>query len=136
QYYETIAGGAGAGPGWRGASAVQTHMTNSRMTDPEVLELSLPVLVEHFGIRRGSGGPGRWRGGDGATRQLRFREPVRASILSNRRRVPPFGLAGGGSGACGTNRVLRADGTVEELSGTATVDLAAGDALRIETPGG
>ena len=136
QYYETIAGGAGAGPGWHGASAVQTHMTNSRMTDPEVLELSQPVLVENFGIRRGSGGNGRWRGGDGAVRQLRFLEPVRASILSNRRRVPPSGLAGGGSGACGTNRVLRADGTVEELTGTATVDLAAGDALLIETPGG
>jgi 5-oxoprolinase (ATP-hydrolysing) len=136
QYYETIAGGAGAGPGWHGASAVQTHMTNSRMTDPEVLELKLPVFVESFAIRKGSGGTGRWRGGDGAVRKLRFREPVHASILSGHRRVPPFGLAGGEPGQCGENRVERTDGTAETLAGTATVELAAGDRLIIKTPGG
>ncbi|WP_169803624.1 hydantoinase B/oxoprolinase family protein, partial [Sphingomonas adhaesiva] len=98
QYYETIAGGAGAGPGHAGADAIQTHMTNSRLTDPEVLETRYPVLVERFAIRRGSGGAGQWRGGDGTVRQLRFLAPLRAGILSNRRRVAPFGLAGGGDG--------------------------------------
>jgi 5-oxoprolinase (ATP-hydrolysing) len=136
QYYETIAGGAGAGPGWRGADAVQTHMTNSRMTDPEVLELKFPVLVESFAIRRGSGGSGRWRGGDGAVRRLRFREAMDASILSNHRVVAPFGLNGGGSGRTGVNRLERAGGQVEMLAGTATVKLNAGDCLVIKTPGG
>ena len=136
QYYETIAGGAGAGPGWDGADAVQTHMTNSRMTDPEVLEQRFPVLVESFAIRRGSGGAGRWRGGDGAVRRLRFLEDVEASVLSNHRRVAPFGLDGGHAGSTGANRIERADGTVEPLAGTATVSLGAGDRLVIETPGG
>ncbi len=136
QYYETIAGGAGAGPGWHGASAVQTHMTNSRMTDPEVLELKLPVFVESFAIRQGSGGAGRWRGGDGAVRKLRFREAVHASLLSGHRRVPPFGLAGGQPAQCGENHVERTDGTIERLAGTATVQLDAGDRLTIKTPGG
>jgi 5-oxoprolinase (ATP-hydrolysing) len=136
QYYETIAGGAGAGPGWHGADAVQTHMTNSRMTDPEVLEDKFPVLVESFAIRRGSGGAGRWRGGDGAVRKLRFREALEASILSNHRLVAPFGLAGGEPGKTGVNRVERSNGRVEVAGGTATLNLKAGDCLIIETPGG
>ena len=136
QYYETIAGGSGAGPGFDGASAVQTHMTNSRLTDPEVLETRFPVLLEEFSIRRGSGGAGRWRGGDGAVRRIRFLEPMTASILSNRRRVPPFGLAGGAPGATGVNRVVRADGRVEELGATAEAALKPGDIFGIETPGG
>ena len=136
QYYETIAGGAGAGPGHDGASAVQTHMTNSRLTDPEVLEARFPVLLEAFAVRTGSGGAGRWRGGDGARRALRFLAPMRTGILSNHRRVLPFGLAGGHPGAPGANGIVRADGTIEELPATATVDMAAGDAIIIATPGG
>ncbi|MFD1786538.1 hydantoinase B/oxoprolinase family protein [Sphingomonas floccifaciens] len=136
QYYETIAGGAGAGPGHAGADAIQTHMTNSRLTDPEVLETRYPVLVERFAIRRGSGGAGRWRGGDGTVRRLRFLAPLRAGILSNRRVVPPFGLAGGADGRVGVNRVERADGSIEPLASTARIDMAAGDVLVIETPGG
>jgi 5-oxoprolinase (ATP-hydrolysing) len=136
QYYETIAGGAGAGATFDGASAVQTHMTNSRLTDPEVLEMRFPVLVEAFAIRHGSGGAGRHRGGDGAVRRIRFREAMTAAILSNRRRVAPFGLEGGSDGAVGRNRVERADGSVEELPATARVELEPGDAIVIETPGG
>jgi len=136
QYYETIAGGAGAGPGFDGASAVQTHMTNSRLTDPEVLETRFPVLVEDFAIRHGSGGAGRWAGGDGAVRRIRFREAVTAGILSNRRRIAPFGLAGGGDALPGENRVERADGRVETYPATATVEMAPGDAFVILTPGG
>ncbi len=136
QYYETLCGGAGAGPGFDGASAVHTHMTNSRLTDPEILELRHPVRVEFFGIRHGSGGAGRHRGGDGVVRRLLFTEALDASLISNRRRVPPFGLAGGASGLTGRNRVIRADGTVEELAGIASVVLRAGDALEIATPGG
>ena len=135
QYYETIAGGAAAGPAWPGADAVQTHMTNSRMTDPEVLEQRFPVLVESFSIRRGSGGAGRWRGGDGAIRKLRFRDAVEASILSNHRSVAPFGLEGGAPGAVGINRLERANGETQLLDATASVKLQAGDALIIETPG-
>ena len=136
QYYETIAGGAGAGPGFDGADAIQTHMTNSRLTDPEVLETRFPVLLERFAIRHGSGGAGAWRGGDGTERRLRFLQPMRAAILSNRRRVPPFGLDGAQGGAPGANRVERADGTVEALGATAAVDMAAGDVFVIDTPGG
>jgi 5-oxoprolinase (ATP-hydrolysing) len=136
QYYETIAGGAGAGPGFDGASAVQTHMTNSRLTDPEVLETRLPVLLEQFSIRHGSGGAGRNVGGDGVVRRLRFLAPMRASILSNRRQVPPRGLKGGGDGAPGINRVIRADGHEERLPATAGTDMAVGDIFVIETPGG
>ncbi len=136
QYYETIAGGSGAGPGFDGADAVQTHMTNSRLTDPEVLEDRFPVLVEEFSIRRGSGGDGEWRGGDGAVRRIAFREPMRANILSNRRKVPPAGLAGGRDGALGINRIERADGSTETLGATASADMAAGDVFVIETPGG
>ncbi|MBS0504336.1 MAG: hydantoinase B/oxoprolinase family protein [Proteobacteria bacterium] len=136
QYYETIAGGAGAGAGFDGASAVQTHMTNSRLTDPEVLEERHPVLLERFAIRRGSGGNGKWRGGDGVERRIRFREPMEASILSNRRRVAPRGIRGGGDATPGVNRVERADGSAETLSATATVAMNAGDVFVIETPGG
>lgn len=136
QYYETIAGGSGAGPGFDGTSAVQTHMTNSRLTDPEVLETRFPVLLEEFSIRRGSGGAGRWRGGDGTVRRLRFLQPMTAAILSNHRRVPPFGADGGEPGATGVNRVERKDGAVDVLDATAEVAIAAGDVFVIETPGG
>ncbi|WP_419320911.1 hydantoinase B/oxoprolinase family protein [Caulobacter sp. ErkDOM-E] len=136
QYYETICGGSGAGPGFDGTDAVQTHMTNSRLTDPEVLETRYPVLVEAFSIRRGSGGAGAHHGGDGVVRKIAFREPMTATLLSNRRRVPPFGLAGGGAGALGAARVERADGTVQTLAATDLVEVATGDAIIIETPGG
>jgi 5-oxoprolinase (ATP-hydrolysing) len=136
QYYETIAGGAGAGPGFDGASAVQTHMTNSRLTDPEILETRYPVLLERFAVRRGSGGAGRHRGGDGVERHIRFLEPMRANILSNRRKVPPRGIEGGGDAAPGINRVIRADGTAEILPATAAADMREGDLFVIETPGG
>ncbi len=136
QYYETIAGGAGAGPDFDGASAVQTHMTNSRLTDPEILETRYPVLLERFAIRRGSGGEGRQRGGDGVERRIRFREPMHAGILSNRRRVAPRGIEGGGNALAGINRVVRADGRVETLSATASAEMAPGDMFVIETPGG
>jgi len=136
QYYETICGGSGAGPGFDGTDAVQTHMTNSRLTDPEVLEWRFPVRVERFAIRRGSGGRGHWRGGDGVERRILFLEPMSAAILSNRRAVPPFGLAGGEPGAPGRNRVIRASGEAVELGPTASVEMAPGDAFLIETPGG
>jgi 5-oxoprolinase (ATP-hydrolysing) len=136
QYYETICGGSGAGPGFDGTSAVQTHMTNSRLTDPEVLEWRFPVLVEAFFIREGSGGAGRWRGGDGVVRRIRFRERMTASLLANRRRVPPFGLEGGRPGALGSARLHRASGETLELGATAQVEVGAGDVFVIETPGG
>jgi len=136
QYYETLCGGAGAGPDFDGAAAVHTHMTNSRLTDPEVLELRYPVLVQAFGVRHGSGGTGPHTGGDGAVRRLKFLEPMQAAILSGRRTVAPFGLAGGGDGAPGRNRLERADGTREELGGCAAMEVGAGDVLVIETPGG
>jgi 5-oxoprolinase (ATP-hydrolysing) len=136
QYYETIAGGAGAGPDFDGASAVQTHMTNSRLTDPEILETRYPVLLERFQVRKGSGGEGRQRGGDGVVRHIRFRAPMRANILSNRRVVPPRGIEGGEDAKGGVNRVVRADGSVEELGATASADMLPGDTLVIETPGG
>jgi 5-oxoprolinase (ATP-hydrolysing) len=141
QYYETIAGGAGAGrnsdgSGFDGGSAVQTHMTNSRLTDPEVLETRFPVRLEQFSIRRGSGGAGRWTGGDGALRRVRFLEPMTAAILSNHRRVPPFGVNGGEAGSLGANRIERTDGTTEILGSTAEALLQPGDVFVIETPGG
>jgi len=136
QYYETICGGTGAGDGFAGASGVHSHMTNSRLTDPEVLEWRYPVRVEHFGLRAGSGGDGRWRGGDGVVRRIRFLQPMGAAVLSGRRLTRPFGLMGGGDGLAGRNAVLRADGTVEELGSTAEVALGTNDALVIETPGG
>jgi 5-oxoprolinase (ATP-hydrolysing) len=136
QYYETIAGGSGAGPDFDGAPVVQTHMTNSRLTDPEILETRFPVLLEEFAVRAGSGGAGRHRGGDGAVRRIRFLEAMTAGILANRRIVPPFGLDGGAPGAAGRNWVERADGTVAPLGSTAAADLRVGDAFVIETPGG
>ncbi len=136
QYYETIAGGAGAGPGFAGASAVQTHMTNSRLTDPEILETRFPVLLESFAIRAGSGGAGEWRGGDGAVRRVRFLEPMQAGILANRRRTAPFGLAGGGDGLPGINQIERSSGAVEVLPATASVTVSPGDVMVIATPGG
>ncbi|MBT8077356.1 MAG: hydantoinase B/oxoprolinase family protein [Gammaproteobacteria bacterium] len=136
QYYETICGGAGAGPGFDGADAVHTHMTNSRMTDVEVLEQKFPVTVQTFSVRRGSGGTGRWRGGDGALRHLIFHEPVDASILSNHRRIAPFGMAGGCPAAVGINKLIRADGSEALLEGTASLQLGVGDSIVIETPGG
>ena len=136
QYYETICGGAGAGPGFDGADAVQTHMTNTRITDPEVLELRYPVRVEAFSIRRGSGGAGIFHGGDGVIRKIRFLEPMTVTITASSRNVAPFGLSGGAPGAVGTQRLERADGRVEALAGVGQAELAAGDAVTIETPGG
>ncbi|MCB2057307.1 MAG: hydantoinase B/oxoprolinase family protein, partial [Novosphingobium sp.] len=136
QYYETIAGGSGAGPDFDGASVVQTHMTNSRLTDPEVLETRFPVLLEEFAIRQGSGGAGAHRGGDGGVRRMRFLEGMEAGILSNRRRIAPFGLAGGEPGATGINRIERTSGEVEVLDSTASVTVEPGDVMVIETPGG
>ena len=136
QYYETISGGSGAGPHFNGTSVVQTHMTNSRLTDPEVLEFRFPVRLESYSIRTGSGGAGRYRGGDGGVRRVRFLQPMTASILSNGRSVPAFGLNGGEPGALGINRVERADGRVEPLAHIASVQMQAGDVFVIETPGG
>jgi len=135
-YYETLGGGAGAGPECDGASGVHTHMTNTRITDAEVLEERYPVRLETFALRRGSGGRGRWRGGDGLVRRYRFLAPVEVSLLTERRAVAPWGLDGGEPGAPGRNAVERADGGIEELPGKATARLAAGDALVVETPGG
>ena len=136
QYYETICGGSGAGADFDGTDAVHTHMTNSRLTDPEVLEWRYPVLVEQFRIRPNSGGAGRHKGGNGIVRAIRFLEPMTAGILSNRRVVPPFGMAGGEPGTVGRNSVARADGRIETLASTATVEMAVEDAIIIETPGG
>jgi 5-oxoprolinase (ATP-hydrolysing) len=136
QYYETVAGGSGAGPGFDGADVVQTHMTNSRLTDPEVLEWRFPVRLESFEIRHGSGGRGRWRGGHGAVRRVRFLEAMTAAILSGHRLVRPHGLEGGEAGAAGRNYVLRADGAVHELGPFDQTEMAAGDVFVVETPGG
>jgi 5-oxoprolinase (ATP-hydrolysing) len=146
QYYETIAGGSGAGVVWdaqgqtvggfAGTSVVQTHMTNSRLTDPEVLEFRFPVRLESYTIRHGSGGAGRWQGGDGGVRRIRFLEPMTASILSNGRVYPAFGMAGGHAGAVGINRVVRSDGTLQTLEHIGQVAMAAGDVFEIHTPGG
>ena len=136
QYYETISGGSGAGPGFNGTSVVQTHMTNSRLTDPEVLEFRFPVRLESYAIRPGSGGAGQWRGGDGGVRRVRFLEPMSASILSNGRHVPAFGGAGGEPGALGVNRIERADGRIEILDHIGSAELQTGDQFVIETPGG
>jgi len=146
QYYETISGGSGAGVykddagrvvgGFDGTAVVQTHMTNSRLTDPEVLEFRFPVRLESYAIRAGSGGAGRWRGGDGGVRRVRFLEPMTASILSNGRSVPAFGIDGGASGALGINRVERADGRRETLGHIGSVEMQPGDVFVIETPGG
>jgi 5-oxoprolinase (ATP-hydrolysing) len=146
QYYETISGGSGAGPvrdsagriigGFDGTAVVQTHMTNSRLTDPEVLELRFPVRLDSYTIRRGSGGAGRWHGGDGGVRRVRFLQPMTASILSNGRHHGAFGGAGGGAGAPGINRVERADGRSEPLDYIGSVAMQPGDVFVVETPGG
>ncbi|MER5206893.1 hydantoinase B/oxoprolinase family protein [Streptomyces sp. NPDC002825] len=136
QYYETVASGSGAGDGFDGADAVQTHMTNSRLTDPEILEWRHPVRVDAFAVREDSGGRGRWRGGHGVERRLRFLEPMTVALLTGHRRVPPYGMAGGEPGALGENLVERADGTVEHLAGADTTDVGPGDVLVLRTPGG
>jgi 5-oxoprolinase (ATP-hydrolysing) len=136
QYYETLCGGAGSGPGFDGASAVHTHMTNSRLTDPEVLELRYPVRIDSFEVRRGSGGAGRHPGGDGCRRRIRFLAPMRANLIASRRRVVPFGLEGGGSGLPGRQWLEHADGSTEAIEGISGFDLSAGDVFVIETPGG
>jgi 5-oxoprolinase (ATP-hydrolysing) len=136
QNYETICGGTGAGPDHPGTDAVHSHMTNTRMTDPEVLEQRFPVRVEEFAIRCGSGGRGRFPGGAGVVRRLRFLEPMTATLLSSHRVTEPYGLAGGGPGARGRNRLIRADGRVIELRGDDEVQVRAGDQIVIETPGG
>jgi len=136
QYYETIGSGSGAGDGFDGASVVQTHMTNSRLTDPEVLEWRFPVLLREFAIRRGSGGAGRWRGGNGALRRIEFRQPLTVSVVSGHRRIAPYGMAGGAPGQLGRNWVQRADGSIDELAGCDSTAVSPGDVLVIETPGG
>ena len=136
QYYETISGGTGAGPGFDGTSVVQAHMTNSRLTDPEVLEFRFPVRLESYEIRTGSGGAGQWRGGDGGVRRVRFLEPMTASILSNGRVVPAFGTGGGEAGAVGLNCIERADGRCEPLAHIGSATMATDDIFVIETPGG
>jgi N-methylhydantoinase B/oxoprolinase/acetone carboxylase alpha subunit len=136
QYYETICGGSGAGKNFNGTDAVQTHMTNSRLTDPEVLESRFPVLLEEFSIRNDSGGKGKYIGGNGVVRKVRFLETMTAAILSSRRVIFPFGLERGEAGKVGKNYVIRKDGNLEKLDGTATVEMQPGDMFVIETPGG
>ncbi|NJR65287.1 MAG: hydantoinase B/oxoprolinase family protein, partial [Leptolyngbyaceae cyanobacterium CRU_2_3] len=136
QYYETICGGSGAGANFDGTDAVQTHMTNSRLTDPEVLEWRFPVLLDNFAIRPDSGGKGQHKGGNGIIRRLRFRESMTATILSGHRLVPPFGLQGGEPGATGRNWLERQNGAIESLGGKAEVQMQPGDVFVIETPGG
>ncbi|QUJ75879.1 hydantoinase B/oxoprolinase family protein [Sulfitobacter albidus] len=136
QNYETICGGTGAGDGFHGTDAVHSHMTNTRMTDPEVLETRFPVRVDQFSIRQGSGGEGRWRGGEGIERHLQFLEPMTVTVLTSHRVVPPHGAAGGGPGGVGENAVRRADGTIERLQGNDQAELAAGDVFIMRTPGG
>jgi 5-oxoprolinase (ATP-hydrolysing) len=136
QYYETVAGGSGAGPGFAGTSVVQTHMTNSRLTDPEILEFRFPVRLDSYEIRPDSGGSGRWVGGNGGVRRIRFLQSMTASILSNGRKSGAFGMAGGGSGACGKNCIERADGRVEDLGAIGQSEMAPGDVFVISTPGG
>jgi 5-oxoprolinase (ATP-hydrolysing) len=136
QYYETICGGAGATRHAAGASAVHTHMTNSRLTDPEILERRFPVRLEAFAIRHGSGGEGRQRGGDGAQRRLRFLAPMDVALLSTRRQHAPQGIAGGGPAAPGSQRLIRASGEDVSLAGCFSIAVGQGDRLEIETPGG
>jgi 5-oxoprolinase (ATP-hydrolysing) len=146
QYYETISGGSGAGAvidaqgrvieGFDGTSVVQTHMTNSRLTDPEVLEFRFPVRLESYEIRKGSGGAGKWKGGDGGVRRVRFLEPMTASILSNGRKHPAFGMAGGQPGSVGINRVVRTNGVVQDLGHIGQAEMNPGDVFEIHTPGG
>ncbi|GLY88918.1 5-oxoprolinase [Actinoallomurus iriomotensis] len=136
QYYETVAGGSGAGDGFDGTSVVQTHMTNSRLTDPEVLECRYPVRLETFEIRHGSGGAGRWRGGDGGRRRIRFLRPMTVTTLSSHRHIRPYGMADGGPGEAGRQWVEHVDGSVTDMRGCDSLPVAAGDVFVIETPGG
>ncbi len=136
QYYETICGGAGAGPSFNGSSAVHTHMTNTRLTDPEILEYRFPVLLEEFSIRHGSGGAGKFHGGDGVIRRIKFLASMTANIISSHRKVPPYGLFGGCAGQVGSNWIQRADGTIQFLDSCAEVEMEPGDVFIIETPGG
>jgi 5-oxoprolinase (ATP-hydrolysing) len=136
QYYETICGGAGAGPTFDGTDAVHTHMTNSRLTDPEVLEWRFPVLLKEFSIRPNSGGQGQYRGGNGVVRRLQFREPMAAAILSGHRTIAPFGIKGGQPGQVGRNWVERVNGAIDPLGSQAEVKMEIGDVFGIETPGG
>ncbi|MEE8295209.1 MAG: hydantoinase B/oxoprolinase family protein, partial [Sphingomonadales bacterium] len=136
QYYETIAGGYGAGNGFDGVSARQVHMTNSRLTDPEVLEWRYPVVVEEFSIRKNSGGKGKWRGGNGTIRKIKVLEDMEISVLSSHREVPPPGLNGGSAGKAGENSIDRRNGTSLKLKGCDNVKIKSGDTIHIETPGG
>jgi 5-oxoprolinase (ATP-hydrolysing) len=136
QYYETISGGSGAGEGFDGTSVVQTHMTNSRLTDPEVLEFRFPVRLESYEIRANSGGAGKWHGGNGGVRRVKFLEAMTASILSNGRKHGAFGMAGGEPGQVGKNVVVRADGQIEALAHIGQAEMQPGDVFEIHTPGG
>ena len=136
QHYETLCGGAGAGHGFHGASAVHTHMTNSRLTDVEILESRFPVMLDKFEIRENSGGKGQWHGGNGIRRMIHFLEPMTVALLANRHVVPPFGLAGGDSGQCGKAWVKKANGEIYSIESRDKVILDAGDHIIIETPGG
>jgi 5-oxoprolinase (ATP-hydrolysing) len=131
-----VASGSGAGDGFAGADVVQTHMTNSRLTDPEVLEWRYPVRLEQYVIRRGSGGAGRWRGGDGGRREIRFGEPMTVTTLAGHRRVAPYGMAGGAPGALGRHWIERADGSMTPMAGCDSVKVGRGDLFVLETPGG
>lgn len=135
-YYETVAGGAGAGPGWHGRSGVHSHMTNTRITDPEILERRYPVILRRFELRPGSGGRGRFRGGDGVVRELLFREEALLSVLSERRAFRPYGLHGGKPGARGLNLLIRKDGRTVNLGGKTSVPVYPGDVFCLHTPGG
>jgi 5-oxoprolinase (ATP-hydrolysing) len=135
-YYETIAGGAGAGPTWEGKSGVHTHCTNTRITDPEILERRYPVFLREFSLRKGSGGRGHFNGGDGVIRELEPLRPLVMSILSERRTLHPYGMAGGQEAACGRNLLIKKNGIVVNMGGRCTGHLEVGERLRIETPGG
>ena len=135
-YYETIGGGAGAGPYWHGQSGVHTHMTNTRITDPEILERSYPVMLREFSIRKNSGGSGIYSGGDGLVREVEFLESLNVAILSERRVHQPYGLNGGDPGRCGCNLFIRNDGSILHLGGKNEITAEPGDRIRIETPGG
>jgi 5-oxoprolinase (ATP-hydrolysing) len=136
QYYETVASGSGAGPGFDGTDVVQTKMTNSRLTDPEVLEWRYPVRLESYAIRQGSAGEGQWHGGNGGTRRLRFLEPMTVTTLSGHRRIPAFGLAGGGPGELGKHWIEHPDGETTAMTACDSATLSAGDVFVMETPGG
>eukprot|EP00293_Proteomonas_sulcata_P004384 CAMPEP_0184323286 /NCGR_PEP_ID=MMETSP1049-20130417/129509_1 /TAXON_ID=77928 /ORGANISM="Proteomonas sulcata, Strain CCMP704" /LENGTH=252 /DNA_ID=CAMNT_0026644743 /DNA_START=61 /DNA_END=819 /DNA_ORIENTATION=+ len=135
-YYETIAGGAGAGKGWHGRSGVHTHMTNTRITDVEIMERRYPVVVNRFGLRDGSGGDGQYKGGDGVVRELMFRKPVQLSLLTERRARAPYGMAGGSDGQMGQNILLKKDGRTLGLGGKISIKLDPGDTLQLLSPGG